>query len=158
MPRIFTQKQGAHHGDIGQRQNECAQNGKRNRLGHGFKHLAFNANERQNWEINNQDDDFTKSSTASDFRRSLVHFVVHFSSAEFPFVADLQTMDNGFHNDHRSIHNQSKVDSAQTHQVAAHPKNIHHGDGKEQSQGNHGGNYQASAEITNQEHQNEYHD
>ena len=70
-------------------------------------------------------------------------------------VADVQAVQNGLHHNHSPVHNQSKIQSAQAHEVAADPKKIHHADGKEHGQGYDGRDQEASPQVAQKKDQNQ---
>ena len=79
MRYVFGQKQSAHHRNISQREEQGAHNRKTYGLRHRSEHLALDADERQNRDVDNENNYFAKSSTVSDTGSGNEHFLVHFS-------------------------------------------------------------------------------
>ncbi|MNX90922.1 hypothetical protein D3C86_1229890 [compost metagenome] len=150
MPRLFFQDQRAHHRYIGKRKYKGSQDGKRNRLCHRAEHLSFNADQRQNRQVDNQDDNLAKGRTASYFYRGLVYLIVHLFRRKHLSFPDLQPVDDGFYDNHRPVDDDPEIDRSQAHQVAAYAEKPHHGDCEQQSQRNHGSHDQSGTPVSEQ--------
>ncbi len=68
------------------------------------------------------------------FFGSAAHFEVHLLLVELFAGVQSQLVNGGFYDDHGAIHDQSEIDSAQAHQVAAYTKEVHQRNGKEHGQ------------------------
>ena len=72
-----TERQGGHHGHVGERENQGPDDGEGHGFGHGPEHLALDAGQRQDGQVDHQDDDFAKGSRLPDAAGRLVHGRVH---------------------------------------------------------------------------------
>ncbi len=125
--RLLRKKQSAHHGNVSERKNERTENGEADGLRHRAKHFPFDADEREDWNVNDKDNDFAKCRAASDFGSRLKNFFIHFTLGQASGgLAQTQVVHRSFDNNYRTVHNQSKINCSQTHQVCAHAKQIHH--------------------------------
>ena len=65
---------------------------------------------------------------------------------------------DGFHHDNSPIHDQAKINGAQTHQIASYPKHVHQDNGKKHGKRDYRSYNQSGSKITQEKDQNKDHD
>ena len=136
MLYFFTQEKCAHHRNISEGKNKSTQQSKGNCLCHWFKHFPFNALQCKYGQVNNQDNDLSKYRAVHHFAGRMIYFFIHLSllinlSIPANFLLCVKLVHHCFYNNHGTIHNQTKIQCTQTHQVAAYTKHIHHDNSKQ---------------------------
>ena len=159
---LAAQHQCTRHRHIGQRKNEGAENGKKYGKRHGTEHLALNAYESHEWNIDDHDHDFAKGSTLADAGSREMHLLVHLLASEpqrrIPAGAAVDMGHHCLNNDNRRIHYHAKVDGAKTHQVAGNAEGLHHAEGKKHAQGDDTGHDKSRTPIAQKEDEHKDHD
>ena len=157
MVEFFAQHNTCHHRYIGKGEDKGPYQCKSNRLCHGFEHLAFNAGEAKDRDINDQDDDLSKYCSTHHSSSRLFNGMIHLALAQLqPHVlVGVQPVEYSLHNNHCTINNQSKIERSQTHQVSCHTKKIHHTYGKQHGQWNHGSHNQPGPQVSQEKNEDE---
>ena len=152
-------EQRAHHGHVGQAQDDGTQDRVRDRLRHGPEHLPFHPAQRQDGQVHDQDDQLAEGGGVHHAAGGAGHLVVHPFPVQAPAGRQvLHAVQHGLHDDHRPVHDQAEVDGAQAHQVAGHTGQVHHDQGEEHGQRDHRGHDEAGTPLPEKEHEHQHHD
>ena len=146
---LALQEERGHHRDVGQREQQCANDTEDQRFGHRREIFALDAAQREDREEDNQDDQHSEGSRTDYLARAGLHLSGHLLRRE---RAPLQspTIEMGqdaLQNHDRAIHHDTKVDRAQAHQVGRDPEAAHQDEGKQHRQGNDRGHDHAGPHI-----------
>ena len=129
---FLIEEQSGYHGHIGDRKNQCAQNCQGYSLCHRSEHPSFNSDQSENWDVNHEDDNFPKSCGTPNFLTCQKDLFIHLFLADYLSAqAYLESMDNGFYDNYRSIYNQTEIYCPQAHEIRRNPQKVHHGDSKQ---------------------------
>ena len=77
MLNFFGKKQRTHHRNVSQRKDKCTQQSENYGLRHWFEHFSFNSLKRENWKVNDKDNDLPKNRRIHHFTCRSINFIVH---------------------------------------------------------------------------------
>ncbi len=147
--RVARQHQRAHHGHIGEREQQGTQDGEADGDGHGAEHLALDAHQCEDGDVHDQDDDLAEGRARPDLAGAHENLAVHLLAGKDPSLeARMQVVQGGLHDDHGAVHDQSEIDGTKRHQIAADAEGVHEDDGEEHAQWDHRGHDEARAPIS----------
>ena len=102
--------------------DERAQNGRADRHRHGTEHATFESLERKNRKIHRNDNRDPEQDRSGDFVRRGSNGLTRSPSR---LAGMMKTPHEIFHHDHGTVHDQSEIYGAQTHQVCRNPEGFH---------------------------------
>ena len=119
----------------GQTEDDSAQDGEGEGVGHWTEHLTTDAREKEYGHEHYQDDQLSEKGRVHHCRCRLITDVIHVSLGESMLMRGkfaFHLVYNAFDDDNCSIHDDTEVDSPEAHQVGPHPKETHENKCKEQ--------------------------
>ena len=145
------QEKGGEHGHQSKGQKQGTDQREDDRQSHGPKQFTFDAFERQNRQVDNDNDSDGEKDRSQNFPAGFQNNVGDIFSSCPLFV---QVPDDIFDHDHCAIDNQAEVDGAQAHEVSRNAPIQHAGESDEHGKRDRRGYDKTAAPIAEQEKKN----
>ena len=154
------QKQREGGGNERRRENHRTRQRQDNGVSHRMKHFALHSAQREDWQIDDHDDERAEEAGADNFLGGVADDLEAFRARQqaFQFVLFVaESPDAVLHDDNRAIHDEAEVERSEAHQVAADFRADHSRDGEQHGKRNDERRDKRGAQIAEQEKQNRHH-